>query len=97
MDSFQYLLQGFDIALQPMNIFYLFCGTLLGTILGILPGIGPVAGIVLLIPVTYGMNPTSALIMMSGMYYGAQYGGSATSILINTPGEASAMVTCIDG
>lgn len=97
MDSFQYFMQGFDVALQPMNIFYLFCGTLLGTILGILPGIGPVAGIVLLIPVTYGMNPTSALIMMSGMYYGAQYGGSATSILINTPGEASAMVTCIDG
>ena len=70
---------------------------LLGTIIGVLPGIGPSAGIALLIPVTYGMNPTSALIMMAGIYYGARYGGSTTSILIRTPGEAASVMTSIDG
>ena len=70
---------------------------LLGTIIGVLPGIGPSAGIALLIPVTYGMNPTSALIMMAGIYYGARYGGSTTAILISTPGEAASVMTSIDG
>ncbi|TCR70633.1 tripartite tricarboxylate transporter permease [Bosea sp. BK604] len=97
MSAIHYILQGFETALLPLNLLYVFVGTLLGTILGILPGIGPVAGIALLMPVTYGMDPTSALILLCGMYYGAQYGGSATAILINTPGEASSMITCIDG
>jgi putative tricarboxylic transport membrane protein len=88
---------GFSVALQPINLWYTFLGCFLGTIIGVLPGIGPSATIALLIPVTYGMNPTSALIMMAGIFYGARYGGSTTAILINTPGEASSVMTTIDG
>jgi putative tricarboxylic transport membrane protein len=88
---------GFSVALQPINLWYTFLGCFLGTIIGVLPGIGPSATIALLIPVTYGMNPTSALIMMAGIFYGARYGGSTTAILINTPGEASSVMTAIDG
>ena len=92
-----HIFNGFAVALQPINLWYTFLGCFLGTIIGVLPGIGPSAGIALLIPVTYGMNPTSALIMMSGIFYGARYGGSTTAILINTPGEASSVMTTIDG
>ncbi|MCC6198452.1 MAG: tripartite tricarboxylate transporter permease [Burkholderiales bacterium] len=97
MDTLQHILAGFSVALQPINLWYTFIGCLMGTVIGVLPGIGPAAGIALLIPVTFGMNPTSALIMMAGIYYGAMYGGSTTSILINTPGEASSVMTALDG
>jgi putative tricarboxylic transport membrane protein len=95
--TFIAILHGFEVCLQPINLWYTFLGCFLGTIIGVLPGIGPSAGIALLIPVTYGMNPTSALIMMSGIFYGARYGGSTTAILINTPGEASSVMTTLDG
>ncbi|HWI15014.1 MAG TPA: tripartite tricarboxylate transporter permease, partial [Burkholderiales bacterium] len=97
MDALPFIIQGFEIAATPVNLWYTFLGCLMGTVIGVLPGIGPAAGIALLIPVTFGMNPTSALIMMAGMYYGAMYGGSTTSILINTPGESSSVMTAIDG
>ena len=91
------LLHGFAVAMSVANLFYCFVGVLLGTLIGILPGVGPAAGLALLIPATFGMHPTSALIMLSGLYYGAMYGGSTTSILVNIPGEAASVVTCIDG
>ncbi|MGH8618336.1 MAG: tripartite tricarboxylate transporter permease [Burkholderiales bacterium] len=97
MDTFQHIFNGFAVATLPANLLYTFIGCLLGTIIGVLPGIGPAAGIALLIPITFGMDPTSALIMMAGIYYGAMYGGSTTSILINTPGEASSIMTALDG
>jgi putative tricarboxylic transport membrane protein len=97
VETLGFIVQGFGVALQPLNLFYTFIGVLLGTVIGVLPGIGPSAAIALLIPVTYGMSPASALIMLAGIYYGAQYGGSTTSILINTPGEASSVMTCLDG
>ena len=97
MESINYLLQGFAVCLQPINLLYTFVGVLLGTIIGVLPGIGPAAGIALLIPITYGMNSTSAIILMAGLYYGARYGGSTTSILIRTPGEAASVMTSLDG
>ena len=97
MDTLHLILNGFGVALTPINIWYTFLGVFMGTIIGVLPGIGPAAGIGLLIPITFGMDPTSALIMMAGIYYGAMYGGSTTSILINTPGEAASVMTCIDG
>ncbi len=97
MDTFGHIINGFNVALMPINLWYTFLGCFMGTIIGILPGIGPAAGIGLLIPITFGMDPTSALIMMAGIYYGAMYGGSTTSILINTPGEASSVMTALDG
>jgi putative tricarboxylic transport membrane protein len=97
VDIIGHLIAGFVICLQPVNLGYTFLGVLLGTVIGILPGIGPSATIALLLPVTYGMSPTTALIMMAGIFYGARYGGSTTSILIRTPGEASSMMTSIDG
>ena len=97
MDLLSNLALGFSVAISPMNVFYAFIGCLLGTLIGVLPGIGPVATIAMLLPVTYVLPPTSALIMMAGLYYGAQYGGSTTSILVNLPGEPSSVVTCIDG
>jgi len=97
METLTHIFGGFSVALQPINLWYTFLGCFLGTIIGVLPGIGPSATIALLIPVTYGMNPTSALIMMAGIFYGARYGGSTTAILINTPGEASSVMTAIDG
>jgi putative tricarboxylic transport membrane protein len=97
MDTLSHILHGFNVALMPINLWYTFLGCFMGTIIGILPGIGPAAGIGLLIPITFGMDPTSALIMMAGIYYGAMYGGSTTSILINTPGEASSVMTALDG
>ncbi|MFN8723742.1 MAG: tripartite tricarboxylate transporter permease [Rhodospirillales bacterium] len=97
MDVFGSLLSGFLVSLQPANLGYTLLGVFLGTVIGILPGIGPSATIALLLPITYGMSPTSALIMLAGIFYGARYGGSTTSILIRTPGEASSMMTSIDG
>jgi putative tricarboxylic transport membrane protein len=97
MDTLVHIVNGFGVALQPINLWYTFVGVLIGTIVGILPGIGPSAGIALLIPMTFGMNPTSGLIMMAGIYYGTKYGGSTTAILIRTPGEASSVMTSIDG
>ncbi len=97
METLTHILNGFTVCLQPINLWYTFVGVFLGTIIGILPGIGPSAGIALLIPVTFGMDPTSALIMMAGIYYGTKYGGSTTAILIRTPGEAASVMTSIDG
>jgi putative tricarboxylic transport membrane protein len=97
METLNHILNGFAVCLQPINLWYTFVGCFLGTIIGVLPGIGPSATIALLIPMTYGMNPTSALIMMCGIFYGARYGGSTTAILINTPGEASSVMTTLDG
>jgi putative tricarboxylic transport membrane protein len=88
---------GFGVALTLQNILYCFIGVLLGTLIGVLPGIGPVATIAMLLPATYTLPPVSALIMLAGIYYGAQYGGSTTAILVNIPGESSAVVTCLDG
>jgi putative tricarboxylic transport membrane protein len=97
METLNHILNGFTICLQPINLWYTFVGVFIGTVIGVLPGIGPSAGIALLIPVTYGMNPTSALIMMCGIYYGTKYGGSTTAILIRTPGEAASVMTTLDG
>jgi putative tricarboxylic transport membrane protein len=97
MDVASNLLSGFQIALTPTNIYLCFIGCLWGTMVGILPGIGPLAGIALLIPVTFGMDATGAIIMLAGIYYGAMYGGSTTSILMNIPGESASVVTCLDG
>ncbi len=88
---------GFDVALTLQNVLYCFLGVFLGTLIGVLPGIGPVATIAMLLPATYALPPVSALIMLAGIYYGAQYGGSTTAILVNLPGEASSVVTCLDG
>jgi putative tricarboxylic transport membrane protein len=88
---------GFATALSPENIFFCFVGVLLGTLVGVLPGIGPTATIAMLLPITFGFEPVTALIMLAGIYYGAQYGGSTTAILINLPGESSSAVTAIDG
>lgn len=88
---------GFSVALSLQNLFYCFMGALLGTLIGVLPGLGPIATIAMLLPITFGLPPVSALIMLAGIYYGAQYGGSTTAILINLPGESSSVVTAIDG
>jgi putative tricarboxylic transport membrane protein len=97
MDFIQHLELGFLTALTFQNLFYCFGGVLIGTLIGVLPGIGPVATIAMLMPLTFGLAPTTALIMLAGIYYGAQYGGSTTSILVNLPGESSSVVTCLDG
>jgi putative tricarboxylic transport membrane protein len=91
------LAHGFTVALQPDNLWYAFIGCLVGTLVGVLPGIGPLSGISILLPVTFGLNATQAVIMLAGIYYGSQYGGSTTSILMRIPGEASSVMTCIDG
>lgn len=88
---------GLATAVSVQNLFYCFVGVFLGTLIGVLPGIGPVATIAMLLPITYALPPTAALIMLAGIYYGAQYGGSTTAILVNLPGEASSVVTCLDG
>ena len=97
MEVFANLATGFAVALTATNLFYAFLGVLLGTLIGVLPGIGPVPTIAMLLPITYALPPVSALIMLAGIYYGAQYGGSTTAILVNLPGESSSVVTCIDG
>ena len=91
------VLFGFSVALQPANVFACFVGVFVGTLIGVLPGIGPVATMSLLLPATFAMSPTASIIMMAGIYYGAMYGGSTTSILVNIPGEAASVVTCLDG
>jgi putative tricarboxylic transport membrane protein len=88
---------GFSVAGTPMNLVFCFVGVFLGTVIGVLPGIGPMTGVALLIPLTFGLQPSTAIILMAGIYYGAMYGGSTTSILVNTPGESSSVVTCLDG
>jgi len=97
MGDFASLLYGFSICLSPGNLFFCFIGVLLGTLVGVLPGIGPVGAISILLPATFHMQPIGAIIMLSGVYYGSMYGGSTTSILVRIPGEASSVVTCLDG
>src|SRR5450759_3629330 len=97
MDLIANLSLGFGVAFTPINLMYAFVGCFLGTVIGVLPGIGPVATIAMLLPATYALPPVSALIMLAGIYYGAQYGGSTTAILVNLPGETSSVVTVIDG
>src|SRR6266852_2488233 len=90
-------MQGFAVALQPANLLWCFVGVVLGTVVGIMPGLGPPATIAMLLPLTFNMNPAGAIIMLAGIYYGAKYGGSTTSILMNVPGESASVVTCLDG
>ncbi len=97
MDIFANLGMGFAVAMTGPNLFYCFLGALFGTLIGVLPGIGPLATIAMLLPITFKLEPTGALIMLAGIFYGAQYGGSTTAILVNLPGEASSVVTAIDG
>jgi len=97
MDVFNGLMQGFAVALTPMNLALCLAGCFLGTVVGVLPGLGPPATIAMLLPLTFKMDPTGAMIMLAGIYYGAKYGGSTTSILLNVPGESASVVTCLDG
>jgi TctA family transporter len=97
MDLFQNLAFGLGVAVSLQNLLYCFVGVLVGTLIGVLPGIGPLATIAMLLPLTFNAPPVAALIMLAGIYYGAQYGGSTTAILVNLPGETSAVVTCLDG
>ena len=97
IDILQNVVYGFQVALQPINLMYCFFGVLIGTLVGVLPGLGPAAAIALLLPATFKLSPVSATIMLAGIYYGAMYGGSTTSILVNIPGEAASVVTCLDG
>jgi putative tricarboxylic transport membrane protein len=97
MDLLGQLGSGFLIALAPENLFYCFAGVLIGTLVGVLPGIGPIAAMSLLLPATFAIPPTGAVIMLAGIYYGSMYGGSTTAILVRIPGEAASVVTCLDG
>ncbi|SFA75191.1 putative tricarboxylic transport membrane protein [Amycolatopsis marina] len=97
MDSFSLLIEGFGTALTPQNLMFAAIGVILGTAIGVLPGIGPAMAVALLLPVTYGLDPTAAFIMFAGIYYGGMFGGSTTSILLNTPGESASVVTAIEG
>src|SRR6187401_1731468 len=97
MELFHNLIFGFGVALSWQNLLYCTIGVSVGTLIGVLPGIGPLATIAMLLPITFNVAPVGALIMLAGIYYGAQYGGSTTAILVNLPGETSAVVTCIDG
>ncbi len=97
MDLLNHLSIGFSVALDPINLFYCFLGVFIGTLIGVLPGIGPVGAMSLLLPTTFKSTPEAAIIMLAGIYYGAMYGGSTTSILVNIPGEAASVVTCLDG
>lgn len=97
MELFDHLLLGLSTALQLNNLLYCLIGVVIGTAIGVLPGIGPIPTVALLLPFTFGLSPASALIMLAGIFYGAQYGGSTTAILVNVPGETSSVVTCLDG
>jgi putative tricarboxylic transport membrane protein len=97
MDLIANLSLGLGVAVTPINLMYAMIGCFLGTLIGVLPGIGPVATVAMLLPATYVLPPVSALIMLAGIYYGAQYGGSTTAILVNLPGETSSVVTVLDG
>lgn len=97
MDIFFNLWSGFQVVLQPLNFLYCFLGVFIGTLIGVLPGIGPVGTMSILLPVTFGVPPVTGVIILAGIYYGAMYGGSTTSILVNIPGEAASVITCLDG
>lgn len=97
MELFDNLMLGFSVAISPENLAYALLGCILGTLIGVLPGIGPVPTIAMLLPITYVLPPVAGLIMLAGIYYGAQYGGSTTAILVALPGETSAVVTVLDG
>ena len=97
MDTLTFLLNGFVAALSPLNLTFALIGCVLGTLIGVLPGVGPAAGTAILIPLTFKLDPTGAIIMLCAIYYGAMYGGTITSVLLNVPGEAASVVTCIDG
>ena len=97
METFQHLMCGFATALSPLNLLFATIGCILGTLIGVLPGLGPAAGTALLIPITFKLDPTAAIIMLAAIYYGAMYGGTITSVLVNVPGEAASVVTCLDG
>src|SRR5512143_3861912 len=97
METLSHLLYGFQVAFQPLTLLTCFLGVLIGTLVGVLPGLGPVAAISLLLPATFHVPPVASIIMLAGIYYGAMYGGSTTSILINLPGEAASVITCLDG
>ncbi|MDA8125133.1 MAG: tripartite tricarboxylate transporter permease [Deltaproteobacteria bacterium] len=97
MDVIHNLFYGFSIGLQPVNLLFCFLGVLMGTLVGVLPGLGPMGAIAILLPATFHMSPVTAMIMLAGIYYGSMYGGSTTSILVNIPGEAASVVTCLDG
>ncbi len=90
-------MQGLEVALQPTNVLYVFIGVLIGTVIGVLPGLGPTATIALLLPLTYDLEPATAVIMLAGIYYGSMYGGTITSVLLKLPGEAASVVTTFDG
>src|SRR6201984_1940322 len=97
MELFSNLILGFSVAVSPMNLFLCLIGALVGTLVGVLPGIGTIATVAMLLPITFGLPPVGALIMLAGIYYGAQYGGSTPSILVNIPGEATSVITTLDG
>jgi len=97
VDLIDQLFLGFAVAFEPMNLFYCFIGVLIGTLVGVLPGMGPAAAMSLLLPATFHTSPVASIIMLAGIYYGAMYGGSTTSILVNIPGEAASVMTCLDG
>src|ERR1043166_6889529 len=96
-ETLQNLALGFSVAFNPTVLLYAFVGCLIGTLVGVLPGVGPLAGISLLLPATFGLSATTAIVLLAGIYYGAMYGGSTTSILMRIPGEAASVMTCIDG
>src|SRR5215217_2794711 len=97
MEFFEPVLNGFGVVLEPANLLYCLVGVLIGMLIGVLPGLGPAATIAILLPLTYGIEPVSAIIMLAGIFYGAQYGGTITSVLLRLPGEASSVVTVFDG
>lgn len=97
MEAIDGLLYGLSVAFTWNNLLAALVGALAGTLIGVLPGLGPTAGIAMILPLSYSLDPTSGLIMMAGMYYGAMYGGSTTAVLINMPGESASVITCIDG
>ena len=97
MDFWHNIYLGFSVLAEPMNLLFSFIGVVLGTLIGVLPGLGPAATISLLLPLTFKLSPVTSIIMIAGIYYGAKYGGSTTSILLNIPGEADSVATCLDG
>src|ERR1700709_1615600 len=97
MEALDALLHGLTLAAQPMNLLYALVGVLLGTAVGVLPGIGPALTVALLLPITFRLEPSAALILFAGIYYGGMYGGSPTSILLNTPGESASMISALEG
>src|SRR5919199_4233276 len=97
MDAIGGLATGFAVILTPANLYLCFLGSLIGTLVGVLPGVGPLAALALLLPVTFTLSPVGGMVMLASIFYGAMYGGSTTSVLLNIPGEAASVVTCIDG